>query len=207
MKRPLILVCGGGHCKSVIEAAESAGFAIKGILDVAERIGDDVLGYKIVGTDDDAALYAAECDFVVTLGFIKSAAVRNHIIDKLTAAGCRFATVVASTAHVSRHARRGDGGAPSCHGQCRSVGWTTLHHQHRRQRGARCDGGRRRARVDRSDAQRRVACGRRGVCGQRRGACSMCRRGCRQRDRCRQRGDSQFDRTGNLCRQSGTTNQ
>ena len=80
MKRPLILVCGGGHCKSVIEAAESAGFAIKGILDVAERIGDDVLGYKIVGTDDDAALYAAECDFVVTLGFIKSAAVRNHII-------------------------------------------------------------------------------------------------------------------------------
>lgn len=46
MKRPLILVCGGGHCKSVIEAAESAGFAIKGILDVAERIGDDVLGYK-----------------------------------------------------------------------------------------------------------------------------------------------------------------
>lgn len=85
----------------MIEAAESAGFAIKGILDVAERIGDDVLGYKIVGTDDDAALYAAECDFVVTLGFIKSAAIRNHIIDKLTAAGCRFATVVASTAHVS----------------------------------------------------------------------------------------------------------
>ena len=192
MKRPLILVCGGGHCKSVIEAAESAGFAIKGILDVAERIGDDVLGYKIVGTDDDAALYAAECDFVVTLGFIKSSAVRNHIIDKLTAAGCRFATVVASTAHVSRHATLGEG---------------TVVLQHRRQRGARCDGGRRRARVDRSDAQRRVACGRRGVCGQRRGACSMCRRGCRQRDRCRQRGDSQFDRTGNLCRQSGTTNQ
>ena len=93
----------------MIEAAESAGFAIKGILDVAERIGDDVLGYKIVGTDDDAALYAAECDFVVTLGFIKSAAIRNHIIDKLTATGCRFATVVASTAHVSRHATLGEG--------------------------------------------------------------------------------------------------
>ena len=93
----------------MIEAAESAGFAIKGILDVAERIGDDVLGYRIVGTDDDAALYVAECDFVVTLGFIKSAAVRNHIIDKLTAAGCRFATVVASTAHVSRHATLGEG--------------------------------------------------------------------------------------------------
>lgn len=109
MKRPLILVCGGGHCKSVIDAAESAGFTIKGVLDVAERVGDDVLGYKIIGTDGDASLYAAECDFVVTLGFIKSAAVRNRIIDKLTAAGCRFATVVASTSHVSRHATLGEG--------------------------------------------------------------------------------------------------
>ena len=106
MKRPLILVCGGGHCKSVIEAAESAGFAIKGILDVAERIGDDVLGYKIVGTDDDAALYAAECDFVVTLGFIKSAAVnagasvgRHCIIN--TAANVEHDVTVADGAHVS----------------------------------------------------------------------------------------------------------
>lgn len=34
--RPLILVGGGGHCKSVIEAAESKGLVIGGILDLPE---------------------------------------------------------------------------------------------------------------------------------------------------------------------------
>ena len=105
----MILVCGGGHCKSVIEAAESAGFTIRGILDVAERVGGNVLGYKIIGTDNDVAAYASECDFVVTLGFIKDPTVRNHIIRKLELVGCRFATVVASTASVSRHAAIGEG--------------------------------------------------------------------------------------------------
>ena len=32
----LILVGGGGHCKSVIDVAESAGYNIKGILDIPE---------------------------------------------------------------------------------------------------------------------------------------------------------------------------
>lgn len=107
--RPLILMCGGGHCKSVIEAAESAGFVIRGILDVDERVGSDVLGYKIIGTDANLHKYVAECDFVITLGFIKDPSVRCKLINKAEAAGCRFATVVASTAHVSRHATVGKG--------------------------------------------------------------------------------------------------
>lgn len=42
--KPLLLVGGGGHCKSVIDVAESAGFTIKGILDIPENVGKDVLG-------------------------------------------------------------------------------------------------------------------------------------------------------------------
>lgn len=45
--RPLILVGGGGHCKSVIEAAESAGFTIKGILDLPEYVV--ILDYPVIG--------------------------------------------------------------------------------------------------------------------------------------------------------------
>ena len=42
--RPLILVGGGGHCKSVIDACESVSFSIKGILlDTSENIGKDVI--------------------------------------------------------------------------------------------------------------------------------------------------------------------
>lgn len=37
--RPLILIGGGGHCKSVIDVAESAGYTILGILDMPEMLG------------------------------------------------------------------------------------------------------------------------------------------------------------------------
>lgn len=45
--KPIILIGGGGHCKSVIEAAESSGRAIAGILDMAENVGHEILGCKI----------------------------------------------------------------------------------------------------------------------------------------------------------------
>ena len=41
-QRELILVGGGGHCKSVIEVAESAGRRIAGILDVSANVGKKV---------------------------------------------------------------------------------------------------------------------------------------------------------------------
>ena len=108
--RPLILIGGGGHCKSVIEAALSSGRAIEGILDVAERVGDDCLGVKVIGTDDDIARYAAGCDFVVTVGLIKDSSTRRRIRDLLRDCGGRLAPpVIASTACVSRFARIGHG--------------------------------------------------------------------------------------------------
>ena len=72
MKKPLILVGGGGHCKSVIDVAESAGYTILGILDKPEEIGKHVFGYEVIGTDDDMAKYADKAVFVVTVGQIKS---------------------------------------------------------------------------------------------------------------------------------------
>lgn len=109
MERSLILVGGGGHCKSVIEAAESAGYTIKGILDISSRVGEKVLDYTIIGTDDDIFLYTEDCDFIVTLGFIKDASLRIHLHDKIEKAGGHLATVIASTAHISRYAKLGEG--------------------------------------------------------------------------------------------------
>lgn len=107
--KPLILVGGGGHCKSVIEVAESTGVVIKGILDLPEFVGQEVLGYPILGTDDDIYAYVEEADFVVTVGFIKESSLRVKIHDKIVAAGGRFATLVASTAYVSKYATVGEG--------------------------------------------------------------------------------------------------
>ena len=48
-QKNLILVGGGGHCKSVIEVAESAGYTILGIVDRPEELGKLVLDYKVIG--------------------------------------------------------------------------------------------------------------------------------------------------------------
>lgn len=110
MKRPLILIGGGGHCKSVIEVAESAGYEIKGILDMPDEVGKEVLpGHKIIGTDDEIPQYVEECDFIITVGFIKNPAIRIKLYNKVKAAGGRLATIIASTAHVSKYAELGKG--------------------------------------------------------------------------------------------------
>ncbi len=109
MTKPLILIGGGGHCKSVIEAAESAEYSILGVLDVADNVGKNVLSYKIVGTDEDIPAYMDKAEFVITVGFIKNPAIRIKLYNKIKEAGGKLATVIASTAYVSKYAELGEG--------------------------------------------------------------------------------------------------
>ena len=105
----LILVGGGGHCKSVIDVAESAGYTIKGILDLPEKVGEKILGYPIMGTDKDISEFVHEVLFLVTVGQIKDASLRINLHQKIVNAGGKLATVIASTAHVSKYAKIGEG--------------------------------------------------------------------------------------------------
>lgn len=109
MYKPLILIGGGGHCQSVIEVAESVGRVIKGILDIPEEVGKTVLGYPIIGTDDQISDYVESCEFVITVGFIKNSSLRIKLFNKVIEAGGKFAILIANTAYVSRHATIGSG--------------------------------------------------------------------------------------------------
>ncbi len=109
MKKPLILIGGGGHCKSVIDAAESAGYTILGVLDQPEKVGQDILNYKYIGTDDDIPNYVDKAEFVITVGQIKSSSIRHKIAERVAKAGGNLATVVASDAYVSKYATIGEG--------------------------------------------------------------------------------------------------
>ena len=109
MTKNLILVGGGGHCKSVIEAAESAGYNILGVLDTPENVGKQVLAYSIIGTDDEIPLYVDKAEFVVTVGFIKDPTTRIKLYNKVKETGGKLATVIASTAHVSKYSTIGEG--------------------------------------------------------------------------------------------------
>lgn len=108
-QKNLILVGGGGHCKSVIDVAESVGYNILGILDLPEEYGKSVLNYKVIGTDEDIPQYTDKAEFIITLGVIKDPAVRIRIYNIIKDAGGKLATIVASTAHVSRYATLGEG--------------------------------------------------------------------------------------------------
>lgn len=107
--KPLILIGGGGHCKSVIEAAESAGYLILGVLDMPEEVGKEILSTKVIGTDDDISSYVDKADFVITVGFIKNPNTRIKLYNKVKDAGGKLATIVASTAYVSKYATIGEG--------------------------------------------------------------------------------------------------
>jgi sugar O-acyltransferase (sialic acid O-acetyltransferase NeuD family) len=109
MNKPLILIGGGGHCKSVIEAAESAGYSIMGVLDMPEDFGKKILNTTVIGTDDDIPSLIDKAEFIITVGFIKDPSIRIKIFNRIKSFGGKLATIIASTANVSHYATIGEG--------------------------------------------------------------------------------------------------
>jgi sugar O-acyltransferase (sialic acid O-acetyltransferase NeuD family) len=109
MKQDLILLGGGGHCKSVIDAAESAEYNILGILDIPENIGKSICGIKITGTDDKIIEYINQAQFLISVGHIDDNSLRMKLYNQVKQLNGKFATIIASTAHVSKHAKIGEG--------------------------------------------------------------------------------------------------
>lgn len=107
--RSIILIGGGGHCRSVIEAAESAGVSIAGILDACDMHGKEISGYRVTGTDEDIPVLAGDHDFIITVGQIESPDIRRRIAERMEKANGRPSVIIASGAIVSRHASVGEG--------------------------------------------------------------------------------------------------
>lgn len=110
-KEKILLLGGGGHCKSVIEAIESGDqFEIAGILDSADKVGQSTLGYPVLGTDDKLVELLPQIpNVIVTVGQLKNANKRLQLYEFAKNAGAQFPIIVASTAYVSRHATVGEG--------------------------------------------------------------------------------------------------
>ncbi|MBP5422304.1 MAG: acetyltransferase [Paludibacteraceae bacterium] len=107
--KPLILIGGGGHCKSVIDVAESAGYRIAGILDRPEEFGKKILNYEVIGNDDDISKYVRSAEFIISVGYIRNPDLRIKLYDLVKQQGGQFATLIASTAYVSRYASLDEG--------------------------------------------------------------------------------------------------
>ncbi len=106
MKPRIILIGGGGHCKSVIDVIEMEGsFEIAGIVDKKELVGQKVLGYEVLGCDDDLQELFQKFKYaVVTVGQINSPDLRIKLFNQLTAIGFETPVIVSPRAYVSNHA-------------------------------------------------------------------------------------------------------
>lgn len=107
----IILIGGGGHCRSVIDVVElEKRFEIVGIVDKEEFLGQETLGHKVIACDEDLEeLFQTYKYAIVTVGQIKSNAIRVKLFDKLKKIGYELPTIISPLAYVSKHSNVGEG--------------------------------------------------------------------------------------------------
>ena len=106
MKENIILIGGGGHCKSVIDVIELEDkFNIIGIIDQENMLGKDLLGYNIIGTDTDIDTLIKKCNnFHITIGHIKSNEARVKYFELIKSKGGIFPILKSPDSYVSKYA-------------------------------------------------------------------------------------------------------
>ncbi|MCT2534641.1 acetyltransferase [Aquibacillus koreensis] len=109
MSKKILLVGGGGHCKSVLDALlETNEYAEIGIIDKDDSAGKEILGVPIIGCDDDLPRLYQEEGFThafVTVGSLGNPNLRIKLFTVLEKIGFEIPNIVDPTAVVSRHSR------------------------------------------------------------------------------------------------------
>lgn len=103
LMKPILLLGGGGHCRSCIDVIESDGrFPIKGVVTAVGGSRHDLYGYPTVGDDEDVpGLIAAGLCALVTVGQVKSPQARIRLFNLVKDCGGDLPTVVSASAFVS----------------------------------------------------------------------------------------------------------
>ena len=109
--KDIILIGGGGHCKSVIDVIEQEDqFKIAGIVDKPEFLGSDILGYSVIGNDSDLGILVKKYQYaLVTVGQIKSPLLRIKLFNLAKELGFILPSVASPRSYVSKHAIVGNG--------------------------------------------------------------------------------------------------
>ncbi len=110
--KEIILLGGGGHCRSCIDVIEQGGlFKIAGVVEQpGASKADAVLGYPIIGYDNELVMLRKEfAHALVTVGQMGSGVVRSRLFHCLKKMDFTLPVVISPLAHVSRHASIGEG--------------------------------------------------------------------------------------------------
>lgn len=101
MKRKLILIGGGGHCRSVLQGMRRMNVPVAGIIDVPEKVGTEVLGISVMGTDSDLSNYINDYQAMVTVGSTKDNSIRKQLYDRLVSMGFDIASFISDSSKIS----------------------------------------------------------------------------------------------------------
>ena len=109
--KDIVLIGGGGHCKSVIDVIEQEGkFKIVGIVDKPELLDSKVLGYSVIGNDSDLSSLVKKYQCaLITVGQIKSPDLRIKLFSLANKVGFFLPSIISPRAYVSKHAVVGKG--------------------------------------------------------------------------------------------------
>lgn len=106
MNKKLLLIGGGGHCKSVIDSLlKINSYAEIGIIDKKENIGKFILGIPIIGCDDDLSeLYQnGYTNAFITVGSIGNSNIRVKLFKLIKDIGFDIPNIIDCTAIISEH--------------------------------------------------------------------------------------------------------
>lgn len=109
--KKIVLIGGGGHCKSVIDVIEQESiFEIVGIVDKPDQLGSKILGYPVIGNDLDLKNLAKKYKYaLITVGQIKSALLRIKLFNLAIESGFLMPSIVSPNAYLSKHSKIGKG--------------------------------------------------------------------------------------------------
>lgn len=108
----ILLIGGGGHCKSVLDSLLCLGtYSEIGIIDKVDKLREVIMGQSVIGTDEDLIHFFEKGykDAVITIGSIGNPQVRIKIYQKLLKIGFSFPIIKDSQAIVSKYAHIEEG--------------------------------------------------------------------------------------------------
>jgi sugar O-acyltransferase (sialic acid O-acetyltransferase NeuD family) len=109
MIKPIVLIGGGGHCKSCIEVLETSGYTIVGILE-KKPSANNVFAIPVIGDDDSIFEFVSKkYNFLITIGQIKNSNLRVKLYEKIKSLSGELAIVISSLSSVSKHSQIGEG--------------------------------------------------------------------------------------------------
>ncbi|MFW6335872.1 MAG: acetyltransferase [Phycisphaeraceae bacterium] len=104
MAQRIVILGAGGHGRVVIETAQAAGLDVIGVLDArADRLGSEILGVPVLGSDDrlDLATQNGATHYLLGVGHLGDTSSRRRLAAAAEAAGLQPALAVHPTAFVS----------------------------------------------------------------------------------------------------------